>query len=496
MKYNKALKKLIDSLTEEEHKEIQKELSAKGKTKLRKLYKLYKSQDVPDLTKLSMTKNTVSVYQNKLKNRILESLVSNMDIVENRVAPLVNRATVLMGKGLYTESMKFLGKAKEICLSHDYFTRLLTINSIEIVLDNVGYNGVKLSGENLDNERVYYLEELTLETQLIKDFISLLNFGKSESFVTRQNENYAEISEKIERFKSYISRSRRSSKNLVHALRGLGQAYDLLGDFSTSSQYCKEIIKGFEESDFLMKTINRAYYNAVVSVAISSAKTRNKEDFHFVKKRILKLKNIEKRDLLYLNSHFPQSELDFQLRTNVSDEKILKTLHEFIDFIERNRDSLLKNVVFGAPLRIAQVYACLGHYDEARKWLVNSRDAYLREIEDNIYSNFYLYDLMIAYGEKVYQVLPSMAKNTRAYFKRSKSELALTELVLLEFFANKEMYKWSNKDHVLELGKLKEALIEIFDDNEQERRYWIWHFDWLVWIEWHSRKINKELELR
>lgn len=86
MKYNKALKKLIDSLTEEEHKEIQKELSAKGKTKLRKLYKLYKSQDVPDLTKLSMTKNTVSVYQNKLKNRILESLVSNMDIVENRVS--------------------------------------------------------------------------------------------------------------------------------------------------------------------------------------------------------------------------------------------------------------------------------------------------------------------------------------------------------------------------------------------------------------------------
>lgn len=481
MGYNKELKQLIQTLNQKEIKGIYKQL--KGKSFMTKLFKIYIEQTPPDINKIKKVNQNYAVHQNSLKHEILDYLSAHLGNMESEVNPLINKVNVLIDRQLYKEATKLLNRAKEKCVHYEHFARLMTVNNLEIIIDNNGYYEEESKMQTILKERRYYVQQLTVETEFADVYADLIQKNLNSSQVSRDI-RLVKMGEKVLlRLQEILKKFNKGTLQLggfnqMHLYRTLTRQYTLTGNFPQALDIGLRSLNVFKEYPFLLEVSSNAYQNVIMIIVARAALVNDGEVFTFGKKEIEKLTNQTQRQKTYIRTFYPIAKINYGINSGATDEEIRSILNEMIEDYPKIKEHLGRKMIFEYPLRIAKTYLFLGNYTEAENWLDTAKEAFVKDIEDDVYSAFYLYQLVILYGQGMYELLPNKVESIQKHLQRTNNVYQV-EKCLLKFFKNTD---WKSIKRVKHLSTLQGDLQKVIEKNPYEKSYWTWHFDWTEWV--------------
>ena len=475
MGYNKELNQLIQTLNQQEIKSIYKQL--KGKTFMTKLFKIYVEQTPPDINKIKKV-NNYAVHQNSLKHEILEYLSAYLGNMESIVNPLINKVNVLVDRRIYKEATKLLNSAKAKCAYYEHFARLLTINNLEIMTDNNGYQEKESQLSKLISERQYYIQQLDIETKFIKLFNLLIQDNLNNSQVCRSQVKIQHVQKILIEIEAIYEQYKKKEIELggfnqMHLYKNLLQLSTKLGHFKKSVEVAKKVLMVFNKFPFLIEVSANAYQNTLIAIVARAALIADTTSFNFGKSKIEELTKQTFRQKTYIRTFYPIAKINYAINSIATNKEITSILNEMIEDYPKIKEHLGRKMVFEYPLRIAKTYLFLGEYNKAEHWLDTAKNAFVKDIEDDVYSAFYLYQLVVYYGQGMYELLPNKVESIQKHLQRTNN-IYQVEKCLLKFFKNTD---WKDTKQVKNLSTLQENLHKIIGNNPYEKSYWQWHFN-------------------
>ncbi|MEX2595763.1 MAG: hypothetical protein WEC59_02450 [Salibacteraceae bacterium] len=428
--------------------------------------------------------------KNHLYKLILKSLRSYYS--ENSISAIlaehIQSIEILYNKALYSECSKLVKKAKKIADSHERFYYLFELIKWEKMLLEEEFQSGKF-----DKDLNKLIEEEQIVIKRLRNLAEYQILYSKINYVFRQG-GYARNDDERKMVIDIQSHELIKGKNTALSRRAAATCYYVKGlcaitnnEVEDSFANFSKVVRIFEENPNLIQDIPKQYIKSLGNLFYYHV---GAGDFP----KLFEL--IEKMRSLYEQPGF--NRIDIQLRIFISTnyyemlayerrgeyDRALEMINPIKDQLKSYGEKVTKEDEVLFEHLIANVYFGAQKYRDALRQLnevLNDNESNLRQ---DIYNFSKLFNLIIHYELKNYDLLDYLIKSTDRYYIKRKKSLNIGyefEITFLRLF-KKLLKKIKQAEHTTSVFiEMKEELNKLLLD--QNERVALEYFDYLTWIE-------------
>ncbi len=423
----------------------------------------------------SSIKTPLTALSTYLQEQILKSLrFSYPDkTIDDRITDLITNAKLLHHKGLEKLSQSNIQKAKKLAIENQKFTLLLEIQNIEwSYLSDFDPKDISGFGETLQKlNTIYKFRNASFEkTKLL---------GKGEIRDEKlKNEWDQLIAKKV--FEPQNDKIHYEEK--YHYLQILTRYYSRNKIYDKSLSYQQQTVEHLESNKNLLNGYKETYMFELNGMVVVYGQNKK---FDLADKALSKLINLS-------NNKLSKSELTRQVDTVIiafanlihfyfidnNFQKASKLADEAKKFIETHPVTKVHKAFL--YLNFSKISIYNGDYAEALKWNNKILNAEIMERRDDYYTLSKLFNLIIHFELKNFDLIQSITRST-AIFLEKRKQLYKTENTILKFL-KKEFPKATTSRETMNLfQKMRDELSEIRQNPYEAKAYD--YFDYIVWLD-------------
>ncbi len=492
MKYSEDLFKLVKSLDKNEKRYFRLFASMqKGEKNYLNLFEIIASQESYDeaAVKRHFHKekfiNQLTVTKNYLYNLIMRSLSAyhGNNSVDGMLREFINQVGILYQKGLYSQAIKMLQRARRIAVHHEKHIFLLEIlRWEELAARNHETNYEKLKK---------LLEQNVAEQKDIIEKQAKLNRYKRLYTQSYLLERKGSMRDKKDLAKiapiagSPLMRDERNanslnSKSLYHHI--FSNIYYLRGDYEKANQHTRQRILLLEKHPETIREEFDNYIGALSNHVMESRLLRNyTESLSSLSKlkHILYHSKVNKTEQARLFEYIYIIETDIHIHTGQFESGI-SLIPEIEKGLSLYEKSLKMSQLITLHFNIANIYFGAKQYNRSLSWLNRVINETNNDTRQDVYSFARIFNLIIHYELGNTGVLEYFVKSVlRFLYKRNR--LYKFEALVLNFILKTLPSASSAKELTPAFRLLREKLINISRDPLERRA--LEYFDFISWLE-------------
>lgn len=415
-----------------------------------------------------------------LQEQILKSLrYSHSDkSVDDRIMDLITNAKLLHNKGLEKLSQSNIQKAKKLAVENEKFTLLLEIQNIEwFYLYDFDPKDISDFGDTLGHlHTLYKFRKASFEkTKLL---------GKGE---IRDEKLKLEWEELIANpiFDSKTKLEHYEEK--YHYLQILTRYYSRNKIYDQSLHYQQKTVEHLESNRELLKGYKETYMFELNGMVVVYGQNKKFESADQALAKLIGLsgdqlsrseliRQVDTVIIAYANLiHFYFIENHFQKATQLSNEAK--------KFIAANPVTKVHKAFL--YLNFSKISIYNGDYADALKWNNRILNAETTERRDDYYTLSKLFNLIIHFELKNYDLIQSITRST-AIFLEKRKQLYKTEATILKYLKLKFPKATTNRETMGLFKMMLDELAAIRKDPFEAKAYD--YFDYIVWLESKIRR--------
>jgi hypothetical protein len=497
MKPSDELFKLVKSLSKSEKRffKLASSLQAGDKNYL-KLFDAIEKQNEYDEEEIKeeFKKETFIKHlpseKNHLYRLILKSLRSYHadNSVNSQLQEELKNIEILYNKALYKECAKIIKKAKKLAYEHEKFYYLFeTINWEKQLLEEEYQEG------NFDRDLDMLISEEQDVIEKLRNIAEYRILYSKINYVFRKggiarDEKELSIVEEISNHPLIKGKNTALTKRAAatcYYIQGLGAVFKQ--DYSRSFEHFSKVASIFEHNPLLIQDIPKQYLRSLSNLLFCYIDNR---DFKSFFELIAKMRSLKEQQAF--------SSIDIQMKiftyTYVAEliacdemadyNKGLEVIPEIISKIEEYGSRLSKEELLLFYYNIAYTNFGAGNYKEALFWINKILNDNEQNLRQDLYSFSKLFNLVIHYELKNFDLLDYTIKSTLRFYVKRKSELGIEykfETVFLKHF--KKIVKLMSLNEEVEPAfvQMKKELNEALKERYEKAA--LGYFDFISWIE-------------
>lgn len=415
-----------------------------------------------------------------LQEQILKSLrfSSSDKTIDDRINDLITNAKLLHHKGLEKLSQSNIQKAKKLALEHEKFTLLLEIQNIEwFYLYDFDPKDISDFGDTLKKlNTIYSFRNASFEkTKLL---------GKGE---IRDEKLKKEWDELIGTPLFDAEADLKYYEEKYHYLQILTRYFSRNKIYDKSLYYQQKTVEHLESDRNLLEGYKETYMFELNGMVVVYGQNKK---FDLADEALSKLINMSNEPLskseltrqvdtviiAYANLiHFYFIENHFQKATQLADQAK--------KFITDNPVTKVHKAFL--YLNFSKISIYNGDYYDALKWNNKILNAETKERRDDYYTLSKLFNLIIHFELKNFDLIQSITRST-AIFLEKRKQLYKTEATILKYLKNKFPKSTTNRETMNLFKMMLDELVEIRKDPFEAKAYD--YFDYIVWLESKIRR--------
>lgn len=456
----------------------------------------YSEQEIIDDFKNEPFLNNFSITKRRLYDQIITSLngYHSTNSVDAQLYKMLQGATILYNKALYSQAMKLLYSASKLAEKHERHAVIIEIGQQQQrLLETKHYSSIKIEeAEKLQNKSGRAINQLEIQTELwftkSKLFMELNRTG-----ITGDNQH----SIQLEEYHNYINEQCRTSDLSVsntYLYNHIEAAYYFaIHDFEKSMVYLSDNIRLLEVNLFLLEEFPN-YYFGTLSNAVYVAERINQPQL--ADELLNKIKtfpskyNLLLSDDLLLKMFLSSSSIELSML--VSRGELMNAL-DIIPVIENGlklqagKIPVQKQLYFAYTF--AGIYIGLNNFNEGLKWINTILNTSTMDSNEEIVGYTHILNLIVHLELKNDQLLPYALKSTQRFLK-TRNRLHTFEQIMLQFISGFKSYKRFDQQEAWE--KLYHELQKFRVSNTSEYQKMKAYFDFETWAK--SKLTNKRFD--
>lgn len=435
----------------------------------------YDSQVLQQKLTEAKIKTPLLALSTYLQEQILKSLrySSSEKTIDDKIIDLITNTKILHHKGLEKLSQSNIQKAKKLALENEKFTLLLEIQNIEwFYLYDFDPKDISDFGQTLQKlNTIYNFRNASFEkTKLL---------GKGEIRDKKLKEEWENlIGNPV--FESEAALKYYEEK--YHYLQILTRYYSRNKIYDQSLYYQQKTVEHLESNENLLKGYKETYMFELNGMVVVYGQNKK---FDLADGALSKLINLSDEELskseltrqvdtviiAYANLiHFYFIENHFQKATQLADQAKR--------FIEVNPVTKIHKAFL--YLNFSKISIYNGEYFDALKWNNKILNAEMKERRDDYYTLSKLFNLIIHFELKNFDLIQSITRST-AIFLEKRKQLYKTEATILKYLKRGFPKATTNRETMNLFQRMLDELVEIRKDPFEAKAYD--YFDYIVWLE-------------
>ncbi len=415
------------------------------------------------------------LYQSILKSLVLFHSGKSAQIIINEYISVIE---ILYYKGLFTQCLKEITKAKSIAGNAELFSSMLKIVQYEKLVHN-HFTVHKKTEADIINE----MRDINQKVQLIIEYYELYNKANQIRIKAAKTRNTLEISTFNRLMKHPLLINTPKTKSSEVAIKYY-QIYAMWcyvsGDKKNELQHNKKIIKLFDENEFykeehLVEYVNT--YARIVSVSKDMTEKIFYEELQNVRNIVVppeKLYFLRASAQIFNFSYMVELSMYLQKKQYSKATLIINSIE---GGLKKYREILTPSYKITFLYMLAYYYFAIGNFDNARKKINTLLNEYKEDDRPDLYNFARLLNLLIHFELKNYTYIRYKRSSIHYYFKKQASAYE-TENQILKFFSREKNY---TTDFEKKVPSLK-AVLENTKHHAIEK-YAFNYFDFIGWIE-------------
>lgn len=430
----------------------------------------------------SFAKN-LKVHKNRLQQILLKNLRAYHEekTAQSKIKVLIDNAEILLKKQLYDLAFPQLDKALKLCENYEEYELMLLVLGIQARM--ASYFKEMLPAEEtpmVQMEKCAAIIQNYVQHALISK--KILHFLNSETAEISVPEIFQYIHNLLE--EEVEGKGREPLSPIAERMYLHSQAlmYNAQGDFNRAYANTKEILRRFEENEYIIKEKNAQYFNCIVNhLNFCARNNRLKELESWVNKAQLHAKKHEHLipNMIYVYSCFLEA-----LRWVQQYSKIKAFFETDLEELIANYELKEEFITKATLVQAVEAYVALDEYDKVGDILLKLLDKKQKLPKDMLYS-FYILELIYHFDQGDYMLIENMVAAHQKRIRRNNEHLPFFEAAIAFFkkisttaiFEQKTYFQL----HKTALPKYEED--GIFFTLSQFFRY-------DVWVEAHERKVK------
>jgi tetratricopeptide (TPR) repeat protein len=430
----------------------------------------------------SFAKN-LKVHKNRLQQILLKNLRAYHEekTAQSKIKVLIENGEILLKKQLYDLAYAQLDKALKLCENYEEYELMLLILGIQARM--ASYFKEMLPAEEtpmVQMEKCAAIIQNYVQHALISK--KILHFLNSETADISVPEIFKYIYNLLQEEVENKGRDPLSPIAERMYLHSVALMYNAQGDFEKAYEHTKEILKRFEENEYIVKEKNAQYFNCIVNhLTFCARSNRLKELEQWVNKA---QQHAKKNDHLMPNMIYVYNCFIEALRWAQNYPKIKA-------FVETDLEDLIQEYDLGeqfitkATLALAfEAYMALGENDKAGNILLQLLEKKQQLPKDMLYT-FYIMELIYHFSQGDYMLIENMVAAHQKRLRRNNENLPFFEAAISFFKKVSTTAVFDQKTHFqlhkTALPKYEEDGI-YFTLNQ--------YFRYPVWLEANERKLD------
>lgn len=423
--------------------------------------------------------------KNHLYNNILKSLRNfhSDKSASNQLQEQLRNIEILFKKALYKQCDKLIKKAKKLAYKYEKYYYLLDIIDWEkLLLEEKYQQGIfDRQMKELVDEEAECVEKLNNLAEYHMLYSKILYVYRRQGFI-RTNEDLQLVME-------VQNHPLIKGKGTAKSVKATTACYFIQGLCALTARNFKQAKKNFEtvkkileDNPPIMEEVPKRYLKTLNNLLTVYLNLKDLESF---KKTLISIE-----DLMH-NPLFDSTDIQIKIFSTVSIGRLLlcqiqgnfeegKKLIEVIEErIKDYSDKISKEEIILLHYTISEFYFVFEDYRSALRrinYVLNDNEAFLRQ---DIYAFARLYNLIIHYELKNYDLLQYLYPATLRFVKKRKNILKF-EMEFLKFFKKIMNENIKTKQRKQLFRDFKKKMIELFENPNESAV--LQYFDFLAWI--------------
>ncbi len=497
MKPSQELFRLIRSLSKSEKRFFKLTSSLQtGEKNYIKLFdaiekqKEYDEQAIKDQFKGETFIKHLPSEKNHLYKLILKSL--RLFYSENTVSAIlaehIQSIEILYNKALYSECSKLVKKAKKIAEGHERFYYLFELIKWEKMLLEEEFQAGKF-----DKDLNALIEEEQVVIKKLRNLAEYQILYSKINYVFRQG-GYARNEQERRIVHEIQSHELIKGKNTALSKRAAATCYYVKGlcaitnsEVEESFENFSKVVRIFEENPNLIQDIPKQYIKSLGNLFYYYIGADNYKELFDLIDKMRSLKNQPGFNRIDIQLRIFISTTYFEMlaydrrgeyeQALVMIPKIHESLESYGEKVTKEDEVLFQHL-------IANIYFGSGNYRDALRELNNVLNDNESNLRQDIYSFSKLFNLIIHFELKNFDLLDYLIKSTERYYIKRKKSLGLGyafETTFIKYF-KKLLKAIKYADGTTPIFKeMKQELQGLLSD--QNERVALEYFDYITWIE-------------
>lgn len=456
----------------------------------------YSEQEILDYFKHESFLNNFSIAKRRLYDQIITSLngYHSTNSVDAQLYKMLQGATVLYNKALYSQAMKLLYSASKLAEKHERYAAIVEIGQQQQrLLETKHYSSIKVEEvEGLRNKSNASINQLQIQTELwftkSKLFMELNRNGltRGDGHGNQLEEHHNWLNEQCQ--VSDLSVSNTYLYNHIEAAY-----YFAINDLGKSMKYLSENILLLENNLFLLEEFPN-YYFGTLSNAVYVAERIQQPTF--ADELLNKMKsfpsryNLQLSDDLLLKMFLSSSSIELSILASRGE---FTTALEIIPVIENGLKLHAGKIPVQKQLYFAYIFAGihigLNNFNGGLKWINTILNTPNMDSNEEIVAYTHILNLIVHLELKNDQLLPYALKSTQRFLK-TRNRLHAFEQIILQFISGFKSYQRFDQQEAWE--KLYHELQQFRVSNESEFQKMKTYFDFETWAK--SKLTNKRFD--
>lgn len=440
--------------------------------------------------------NNFSITKRRLYDQIITSLngYHSTNSVDAQLYKMLQGATILYNKALYSQATKLLYSASKLAEKHERHSILLEIGQQQQrLVETKHYSSVKTEEvEELQNRSNIAIQQLQIQTELwftkSKLFMELNTKGRTpdDRYRNQLEEYHNQINEQCRT--AVLSVSNTYLYNHIEAAY-----YFAINDFDKSMIHLTNNIQLLENNLFLLEEFPNYYFGTLSNAVYVAEKINQPKQADALLGKIKTFPsryNLPLSDDLTLKMFLSSSSIELSILTARGE---FTTAQEIIPVVESGlklhagKIPLQKQLYFAYTF--AGIHIGLNDFSGGLKWINTILNTPNMDRNEEIVAYTHILNLIIHLELKNDQLLPYALKSTQRFLK-TRNRLHTFEQIILQFISGFKSYKQLDQQEAWE--KLYGELQKFHTTNEPEFQKMKAYFDFETWAK--SKLTNKRFD--
>ncbi len=438
--------------------------------------KEYNETEIKDIFRNELFIQQLHVAKNYLFKIILKSLYlyNSESSLNYKFSEYISTISNLYSRGLYTESLKFILKAKAQAYQFEKFDNILEFIRWE------KYITISLTPEDISEKLKMLSKEEFRVLDILFNIMKYRNFYSEIFSLLRKNGSLRGRIEERE-YKRIINEPLMKSETNAMSYESKLLYFQVLIIYSQAESndkntytYSGKLIKYMNSNPERINEFIKEYVFAMIENLSSSFNLgKYKESLEVINMlRNLKIKSSEQEEYIFLSTYVIQF-LIYIVRCEFYEASLLIAgVEKKLNLHEKKEVRITELLLYQ---NIFYIYFALGEYEKALAWL-NKILSTNFDIRQDIYSLAHIFNLLVHYELNNLELLSYAVVNTYRYLYKRKKLYKFEEIVL------KFIRRISKADDITEEFKfLKWNLSKLIDDPFE--RIPLEYFDFISWLD-------------